>query len=52
MDGRQLRRLLALAASIGGAGNLRLVGTVAEAAASAARGTAGVTVVDLNRDRT
>ena len=28
-------------------GHLRLVGTVAEAAASEARGTAGVTVVDL-----
>ncbi|MET9582243.1 ATP-binding protein [Streptomyces sp. NPDC006539] len=47
LDGRQLRRLLALAASIGAAGHLRLVGTVAEAAASEARRTAGVTVVDL-----
>ncbi|MER7811804.1 ATP-binding protein [Streptomyces sp900116325] len=48
LDGRQLRRLLALAASIGAAGHLRLVGTITEAAASEARGTAGVTVVDLD----
>ncbi|WP_328886487.1 AAA family ATPase [Streptomyces sp. NBC_00316] len=47
LDGRQRRELLALAASIGAAGHLRLVGTVAEEAAAAARGTAGATVVDL-----
>lgn len=47
LDGRQQRELLALAASIGAAGHLRLVGTVAEEAAAAARGAAGATVVDL-----
>ncbi|MFD7069676.1 ATP-binding protein [Streptomyces sp. NPDC059913] len=47
LDGRQLRELLALAASIGAAGHLRLVGTVSEPGASRAREAPGVTVVDL-----
>ncbi|MFF1832959.1 AAA family ATPase [Streptomyces sp. NPDC058231] len=48
LDRRQLRELLALAASIVTAGHLRLVGTIAESAAEQARGMAGVTVVDLH----
>ncbi|MFE7710335.1 AAA family ATPase [Streptomyces sp. NPDC057486] len=47
LDGRQVAELLALAASVGSTGHLRLVGTAAEAAAARARGTAGATVVDL-----
>ncbi|MFF5899927.1 AAA family ATPase [Streptomyces argenteolus] len=47
LDGRQTAELLALAASICADGHMRLLGTVGEATALAARGTAGVTVVDL-----
>ncbi|MEU5656517.1 ATP-binding protein [Streptomyces sp. NPDC047737] len=47
LDARQTAELLALAASICADGHMRLLGTVGEAAAAAARGTAGVTVVDL-----
>ncbi|MFE6041982.1 ATP-binding protein [Streptomyces sp. NPDC056452] len=47
LDARQTRELLALAASICADGHIRLLGTVTEATAAAARGTAGVTVVDL-----
>ncbi|MFJ4918386.1 AAA family ATPase [Streptomyces sp. NPDC088725] len=50
MDRRQSRELLSLAAEICGDGHLRLVGAVGDAAY--ARGAAGVTVVDLDRDRT
>ncbi|ORT57336.1 biotin transporter BioY [Streptomyces sp. CB03238] len=48
LDRRQTRELAALAAQICGDGHIRLVGTVGEAGARAARGRAGVTVVDLN----
>lgn len=47
LDARQTAALLALAASVCADGHIRLLGTVGEAAAAAARGTAGVTVVDL-----
>ncbi|MGW0790078.1 AAA family ATPase [Streptomyces sp. NPDC002911] len=47
LDVRQTNELLTLAASICAGGHMRLLGTVGEAAATAARGTAGVTVVDL-----
>ncbi|MFD9544188.1 AAA family ATPase [Streptomyces sp. NPDC060022] len=47
LDARQTRELLALAASICADGHIRLLGTVTEATAALARGTAGVTVVDL-----
>ncbi|GGV87114.1 biotin transporter BioY [Streptomyces gelaticus] len=47
LDGRQLRELLSLAVSVGAAGRLRLVGTVAEPGAARGRATPGVTVVDL-----
>jgi hypothetical protein len=50
MDRRQSRELLSLAASVCGDGHLRLVGAVDDA--SYARGAAGVTVVDLDRDGT
>ncbi|MFJ8862448.1 ATP-binding protein [Streptomyces sp. NPDC102451] len=49
LDARQTAELLALAASICADGHMRLLGTVGEAAAAAARGTAGATVVDLGR---
>ncbi|MCX4735428.1 ATP-binding protein [Streptomyces sp. NBC_01363] len=52
LDGRQLRELLSLAVSIGAAGHLRLAGTVTEPGAVRAREAPGVTVVDLDRDRT
>ncbi|MFD3612756.1 AAA family ATPase [Streptomyces atroolivaceus] len=47
LDVRQAGELLALAAAICADGHMRLLGTVGEAAAAAARGTAGATVVDL-----
>lgn len=47
LDARQIRALLALAASVCADGHVRLLGTVGEAAAATARGTAGTTVVDL-----
>ncbi|MFF3732031.1 ATP-binding protein [Streptomyces sp. NPDC002476] len=47
LDGRQLRGLLDLAVSVGVTGHIGLVGTVTERGAAGARGTAGVTVVDL-----
>ncbi|HJX88011.1 MAG TPA: hypothetical protein VJ277_10665, partial [Gemmatimonadales bacterium] len=47
LDTRQTRELLALAASICADGHIRLLGTVTEAGAAAARETAGVTVTDL-----
>ncbi|MFG2596250.1 ATP-binding protein [Streptomyces sp. NPDC048462] len=47
LDGRQTRELLAEAASTVAAGRVRLLGTVTEAGAARARGTAGATVVDL-----
>jgi len=47
MDARQAGELLALAASVCADGHMRLLGTVGEAAAAAARRTAGATVVDL-----
>ncbi|MFD9499376.1 ATP-binding protein [Streptomyces sp. NPDC060035] len=47
LDARQTRELLALAASICADGHIRLLGTVTEATAAPARGTVGVTVVDL-----
>lgn len=47
LDARQTRELLASAASESGAGHVRLLGTVTEAGAARARGTAGATVVDL-----
>ncbi|MFE2020920.1 AAA family ATPase [Streptomyces sp. NPDC059499] len=47
LDGRQTRELLALASSICADGHIRLLGTVTEETAALARGTAGVTVVDL-----
>ncbi|MER5987710.1 ATP-binding protein [Streptomyces sp. NPDC001787] len=47
LGGRQLRELLALASSVCGDGHIRLVGTVTDLSAAGARGTAGVTVVDL-----
>ncbi|MFE9724259.1 ATP-binding protein [Streptomyces sp. NPDC005794] len=47
LDARQAGELLALAASICAGGHMRLLGTVGETTAAAARGTAGVTVVDL-----
>ncbi|WP_405665947.1 AAA family ATPase [Streptomyces sp. NBC_01166] len=49
LDARQSGELLALAASICADGHMRLLGTVGEAAAAAARETAGATVVDLTR---
>ncbi|MFJ6855576.1 AAA family ATPase [Streptomyces sp. NPDC091271] len=49
LDARQTGELLALAASICASGHMRLLGTVGEAAAAAARETAGATVVDLTR---
>ncbi|MGA5554647.1 AAA family ATPase [Streptomyces lavendulocolor] len=48
LDRRQIRELAGLAAQICADGHIRLVGTVGEAGARAARGRAGVTVVDLN----
>ncbi|QGV78031.1 ATP-binding protein [Streptomyces ficellus] len=48
LDRRQIRELAALAAQICADGHIRLVGTVGEAGARAARGRTGVTVVDLN----
>lgn len=47
LDGRQLRALLSLAATVGAAGHLGLVGTVTEAGVAPAREMPGVTVVDL-----
>ncbi|MFJ4841569.1 ATP-binding protein [Streptomyces sp. NPDC088746] len=47
LDTRQTGELLALAASICANGHMRLLGTVGEATAAAARETAGATVVDL-----
>ncbi|MHC3462263.1 AAA family ATPase [Streptomyces flavovirens] len=47
MDARQTRELLALAASICAGGHMRVLGTVMEATAEAARATTGVSVVDL-----
>lgn len=47
LDARQSKELLALAASICADGHMRLLGTVGEATAAAARGAAGTTVVDL-----
>ncbi|MFE7750170.1 AAA family ATPase [Streptomyces sp. NPDC057428] len=47
LDARQTGELLALAASVCEGGRTRLLGTVGEAAAAVARGTAGVKVVDL-----
>ncbi|MEU0127098.1 MULTISPECIES: ATP-binding protein [unclassified Streptomyces] len=47
LDTRQAEELLALAASVCGTGHTRVLGTVGEATAAAARGTAGVTVVEL-----
>ncbi|MET7370343.1 ATP-binding protein [Streptomyces sp. NPDC005566] len=47
LDARQTRELLALASSICADGHIRLLGTVTEATGALARGTAGVTVVDL-----
>jgi energy-coupling factor transporter ATP-binding protein EcfA2 len=47
LDARQTGELLALAASVCADGHMRLLGTVGEATAAAARGTAGVSVVDL-----
>ncbi|KQX80471.1 MULTISPECIES: AAA family ATPase [Streptomyces] len=47
LDTRQTGELLALAASICAAGHMRLLATVTEATAAAARGAGGVTVVDL-----
>ncbi|MEU0300519.1 ATP-binding protein [Streptomyces sp. NPDC006175] len=49
LDARQTGELLALAASTCASGHMRLLGTVGEAAAAAARQTAGATVVDLTR---
>ncbi|MEV5159978.1 ATP-binding protein [Streptomyces sp. NPDC053728] len=48
LDARQAKELLALAASICADGHMRLLGTVGEATAAAARGAAGTTVVDLS----
>ncbi|MFF8290209.1 AAA family ATPase [Streptomyces sp. NPDC016309] len=48
LDRRQTRELSGLAAQICAEGHMRLVGTIGEAGARAARGRAGVTVVDLN----
>ncbi len=45
MDGRQMRELVALAASVCAGGHIRLVGAVTEA--SYAREVDGLTVVDL-----
>ncbi|MFD4029906.1 AAA family ATPase [Streptomyces sp. NPDC058637] len=47
LDVRQAGELLALAASICASGHMRLLATVTEATAASARGTEGVTVVDL-----
>jgi hypothetical protein len=47
LDARQTGELMALAASVCAGGHVRLLGTVGEATAVAARGTAGATVVDL-----
>ncbi|MFG3607494.1 ATP-binding protein [Streptomyces sp. NPDC047928] len=47
LDGRQARALTALAAGICAEGHLRLVGTVGETGAGAARGHEGVSVVHL-----
>ncbi|MEU1485895.1 ATP-binding protein [Streptomyces sp. NPDC005752] len=47
MDARQTAQLLTLAASACADGHMRLLGTVGEAAAAAARGTEGAAVVDL-----
>ncbi|GAA2932764.1 AAA family ATPase [Streptomyces argenteolus] len=47
LDARQRGELLALATSICAAGHTRLLATVTEATAASARGTEGVTVVDL-----
>ncbi|MFI8006498.1 ATP-binding protein [Streptomyces sp. NPDC086010] len=47
LDTRQIRELLTLAAAVCAGGHTRLLGTVGEAAAEAAREAAGVTVVDL-----
>ncbi|MFJ3533633.1 MULTISPECIES: ATP-binding protein [unclassified Streptomyces] len=47
LDGRQSRELLTEAASAVAGGRVRLLGTVTEAGAARARGTAGATVVDL-----
>lgn len=47
LDVRQTGELLALAASICASGHMRLLATVTEATAASARGTEGVTVVDL-----
>lgn len=49
LDARQTAELLALAASICADGHMRLLGTVGEAAAAAARRVPGATVVDLSR---
>ncbi|MDN3292562.1 ATP-binding protein [Streptomyces ficellus] len=48
LDRRQTRELAALAGQICAEGHMRLVGTVGETGAGAARGRAGVTVVDLS----
>ncbi|MBM7440614.1 energy-coupling factor transporter ATP-binding protein EcfA2 [Streptomyces sp. HB132] len=47
LDVRQTAQLLALAASVCADGRMRLLGTVGEAAAAAARGVEGAAVVDL-----
>lgn len=47
LDGRQSRELLTEAAAAVAGGRVRLLGTVTEAGAARARGTAGATVVDL-----
>ncbi|MEU8701253.1 ATP-binding protein [Streptomyces sp. NPDC048680] len=47
LDGQQTRELLTAAASASAAGHVRLLGTVTEAGAARARGTAGAAVVDL-----
>ncbi|MEV7402306.1 ATP-binding protein [Streptomyces sp. NPDC091267] len=47
LDCRQTRELLAAAVAETGAGHVRLLGTVTEAGAARARGTAGAAVVDL-----
>ncbi|MFJ6466421.1 ATP-binding protein [Streptomyces sp. NPDC091387] len=47
LDGQQTRELLTAAASAAAAGHVRLLGTVTEAGAARARGTAGAAVVDL-----
>ncbi|WP_175439231.1 ATP-binding protein [Streptomyces vilmorinianum] len=50
LDRRQFRELLGLATTICAGGHIRLVGAVGETAATGARQTPGVSVVDLSRE--